>query len=397
MKKAIFTLAVLAMAFGNVGMAQKTTKLKNPELKTVMEHYGRRVRDDLMPEKASWSTVDGAMYRVTYIYDENEYYLNEELYEMKEGGGEWATYGSVTYGYDFSGNVIEACELSWDGNEWQYEALATYTYNGDEISEIIYQYWDDDDWVNDIKEVYNFMGDVTTILFWEWNGNTWSSSELYTYTRSGNTIELLKQYMQGGAWQNDEKAVYTLDFDENVVEVLEQDWNNAWVNDELTTYLYEGGVFTQKYIKDWTGSAWVDDYSFFYTYDAKGNAEHGECYVFAGYDWGVADGDIEMAYGYNSGSTSFYGCVVDMTYIDVTALKENAQAASFEVYPNPVEGELRIQTYSFGKAEIYSITGQKLMESVVDTFSVSALPMGVYLLKVYDLEGHGEMQRIVVK
>ena len=396
MKKAIFTLVILAMAFGNVGFAQKSTKLKSPKLKTVMEHYGLRDRDDLMPEKAVWSTVDGTTFRVTYNYDENEYYLNEELYEMKDGE-QWITYGSVTYEYDFSGNVIEACESSWDGNDWQYEALATYTYNGLVISEIVYQYWEDDDWVNDIKEVYNFMGNVVTILVWEWNGNTWSSSELYTYTRSGNTIELLKQYMQGGAWQNDEKAVYTLDFDENVVEVLEQDWNNAWVNDELTTYVYEEGVFTSKYIQDWSGSAWEDELSFTYTYDADGNAVHGECYAFGGYDWGPADGEIEMAYGYNTNSALFYGCVVDMSYFDVTALKENNQTVSFRVYPNPVEGELRIQTESFGKAEIYSITGQKLMESVVDTFSVSALPMGVYLLKVYDLEGHGEMQRIVVK
>jgi hypothetical protein len=109
------------------------------------------------------------------------------------------------------------------------------------------------------------------------------------------------------------------------------------------------------------------------------------------------DGNLEMAYNYNAACNEYYGVEVDVTYIDVTTLKEHAQTASFKVYPNPVKDEINIQAESFAKAEIYSVTGQKLMESTVNILNVNTLSTGVYLLKVYDLDGNSETQRIVVK
>ena len=87
---------------------------------------------------------------------------------------------------------------------------------------------------------------------------------------------------------------------------------------------------------------------------------------------------------------------VRVTYIDVTGVEETTQA-SFSVYPLPAENEIQIQTESFQKAEVFSLTGQKLMESQQSKMNVSALASGVYLLKVYDQAGKAETQRIVVK
>ena len=44
MKKTIFTLAVLVMAFGNVGFAQRNANLKSNVTANVLKHYG--VRDE---------------------------------------------------------------------------------------------------------------------------------------------------------------------------------------------------------------------------------------------------------------------------------------------------------------------------------------------------------------
>ena len=81
----------------------------------------------------------------------------------------------------------------------------------------------------------------------------------------------------------------------------------------------------------------------------------------------------------------------------MTGLKENAQATSFKVYPVPAENEILIQAESFQKAEIYSVTGQKLMESQQNRMEVNALSAGLYVIKVYDLEGNCETQRLVVR
>ena len=104
-----------------------------------------------------------------------------------------------------------------------------------------------------------------------------------------------------------------------------------------------------------------------------------------------------MAFDYNATSTSYYGCRVDVELVDLTGLDENTPTVSFKVYPMPAENEIQIQAEGFQKAEIYSITGQKLMQSNVNTFNVSALSQGVYLLKVYDFDDNSETQKIVVK
>lgn len=397
MKKGLFTLLILVMAFGNVGLAQHKANLKSIAKQKVLKQYGVRDETTMVPEIATWETTFGEQYRTVYAYDEFDYYLIEEHTKINEGDG-WMDYYMITYEYDFNGNVLEAVAMSaYETGEMENEARASYTYDGDLLSEVVYQEWEDGDWVNETKEVYNYSGDVSTVLYWDWNGTNWTSDELYTYTRNGNTIELLMQYMQGGAWQNEEKQIITLNFDERVTEILDQDWvGTSWVNDELTTYNYEGNVFPTKTIKEWDGSDWEDHQKFEYTYDDNDNAVSGLCLGFGGYDWVSHDGDIEMVFGNGEKSFEYYGYWVEVEYVDLTNVNENA-AAKFMVYPIPAENEIQIQAEGFQKAEIYSLTGQKMMESMQNNINVSQLSSGLYIIKVYDLEGNCDTQRFVVK
>ena len=395
MKKGLFVLAVLVIALGNVSFAQRKAELKSNANANVLKHYGVREETTVVPATAYWETTDGEQYRTTYTYDEYDYYLTEELTEVNYDYG-WLEFSLLTYDYDFSGNVIEIVAQIMEDGGWENEARASYTYDDDLVTEVIIQEWENGNWENETKEVYNYSGDVTTVLYWDWNGSNWSSDELWTYTKDGNTIELIIQYMQGGAWQNDEKQLLTLDFDEHVTEILDQDWvGTSWVNDERTTYIYEDGVFTNKNVEDWNGSAWEDDLTFEYEY-VDGNAKHGECFEKEAGQWMPADDDIEMAFGYGAKSNEYYGYRVDIQYVDLTQVGENT-TASFVVYPVPAQDVLFIETDSFQKAEIYSLSGQKVMESLRDRMNVSALSSGMYLIKVYDREGGCSSQRFVVK
>lgn len=400
MRKAFFTLAVIVMAFGNMGMAQQKFNLKSKATQNVLKHYGVRDESTIVPQIANWQTTFGENYRTVYTYDEYDYYLIEEYTKVDYGNGYgWMDYYMLSYEYDFAGNVLEiVAKSALETGVMQNAARASYTYDDFELSEIVYQEWEDGDWENDTKEVYTYNGDVTTVLYWDWNGNNWASDELYTYTRTGNTIELVMQYMQGGAWQNDERQVFTLDFNERVIEILDQDWEGtSWVNDELTTYNYEGDVFPSKTVKAWNGSSWVDHQKFEYTYDGNGNAVTGLSLQFGGgNDWLSHDSDIEMAFGNGEKSNEYYGMSVDVEYVDLTGMNE-INAANFVVYPVPADKEVTIEAEGFQKAEVYSVTGQKLMESLNEKMNVSSLGQGVYLLKVYDLEGNSQTQRIIVK
>ena len=396
MKKTILTLAVLVMAFGNVGLAQQRINLKSIEKAAMLKHYGLRDRNDMVPQTATWQDTYGDKYRVQYEYDENEFYLNTEMYEVF-WDGVWQEYEMISYEYDFNGNVLEMLVSDFDGEEWWDMGKATFEYEDDLVSEVIVQYWEDGEWVNEEKAVYNYNGDNWTILYWTWNGTTWSSNELYTYNKSAESIELLIQYMQGGAWQNDEQQFFTLDFDEHVTSILVQDWeNNAWVNDNRTTYDFANGVFDSKIEESWDGSDWEITTKYGYIYD-NGNAINGFCMVPDGDDFVPGDGDIEMAYGYSADSKSFYGYEVNVTYIDPTGIGENGTKVSFQVYPVPAENEIQIQAQSFQKAEIFTLAGQMMMESEQSNVNVSGLAAGVYLLKVYDQSGNSAMQKLLVK
>lgn len=399
MKKGIFILAVLVMAVGNVGFAQNEANLKSNATDNVLKHYGIRDEITVVPQSCFVTGVDGDSARSIYTYDEYDYYLLEELFSMPMGG-QWKDFIRISYEYDFAGNVLEKLtqmDVTGSGNNWTDVEFVSYSYEGGELSEVIIQSKDGNDWVNKTKEVYNYSGDVTTVLYWDWNGTTWSSDKLYTYNYSDTNIELLIQYMQGGAWQNDEKDTYTLDFDERVIEILVEDWEGTdWVKDSRTTYNFEGNVFTSKLIEGWNGSSWESTYRSNYVYE-NGNATMGRCEMMSGSEWVPADGSIEISYGYNAASINFNCYQVDATYIDLTGVEENTKAANIKVYPVPAEGEITIETESFQKAEVYSLTGQKLMESLQNRMNVSDLASGAYLLKVYDMEGNCASQRVVVK
>ena len=147
--------------------------------------------------------------------------------------------------------------------------------------------------------------------------------------------------------------------------------------------------------ENWYGS-WEPLYRCDYVYE-NGNATHGESHFISGGGSSLDNYMMEMAYGYNAAVKTFYGCQVDMTYVDITSINENTQAANFKVYPMPARNEIQIQAEDFQKAEIYSLTGQKLMESLQDRINVGELSSGLYIIKVYDLESGCATQRFVVR
>ena len=398
MKKGLFILAVLVVAFGNMGMAQQRVNLKSLDKAIMLKHYGLRDGNGMVPQTAIWRNTEGYQQKRTYIYDEYDYYLSE-LLEQYMSDGDWVNHERVTYEYDFDGNVLESYDYAWHDNDWYDIQRALYSYEVDKM-EIIYQWREiGGEWQNGRKEVYDYNGEVTTMLIWSWNGNTWTSSELYTYTFGSTSIEVLKQYMQGGAWQNRAKDTYTLDFDGIVTEILTEDWqNNAWVNERKVSYYFGFGSsdYDVREVFDWENGAWVQDHRSSYSYQ-DGNATHAYCVRKENGEFEVVDGTLEMAYGNNTYSDTFFGCEIEMTYIDLTGVNENTQSVNFKLYPVPAENEIQIQAEGFQKAEIYSLTGQKLMESLQTTLNVNALASGVYLLKVYDVNGNCASQRVIVK
>ncbi len=71
---------------------------------------------------------------------------------------------------------------------------------------------------------------------------------------------------------------------------------------------------------------------------------------------------------------------------------------NISIYPNPVLDTLSIQIEGvLDRIEVYTLQGQKIIESAIPTISVSEFPSGLYILKVITSDGKVGLKRFVKK
>lgn len=92
-----------------------------------------------------------------------------------------------------------------------------------------------------------------------------------------------------------------------------------------------------------------------------------------------------------AGNVSY--CNFNLT-VDMVAGVNDSALAQVALFPNPANNTVSINT-TVKNVVVYSVTGQKLMESNNNTFSVSELAKGIYLVKVTTAEGSAVKQLIV--
>lgn len=82
-------------------------------------------------------------------------------------------------------------------------------------------------------------------------------------------------------------------------------------------------------------------------------------------------------------------------------IDENSRGIDLNVYPNPFDRELQIETNAvIERVEISSVSGQKMSVTGVGSFhkniiDLSELKNGIYLLTVTDTKGNHSMRRII--
>ncbi len=145
------------------------------------------------------------------------------------------------YAYDSLGNVASETKQN------NYRVFYEYNSYGNIVSEL-WQFWVNDQWVNDtfITNNYDSTGREILYLNQKWSNSIWvnSSRVKFFYNLAGK-------------------------LDSNILE----DWNgNAWVNSYKSTYTYnENNQLVQRLILNWEENSWVEYYRYTYAYDSIGN------------------------------------------------------------------------------------------------------------------------------
>ena len=102
------------------------------------------------------------------------------------------------------------------------------------------------------------------------------------------------------------------------------------------------------------------------------------------------------------GNQRIFNTTVDMGVYEFGApllgIQDDKLLVNFILYPNPVRNTLNIQLENaLEKVEIYSVLGRKVLENNTSDMNVSSLSPGMYLLKVYTVDGKIGVKRFVKK
>ena len=133
---------------------------------------------------------------------------------------------------------------------------------------------------------------------------------------------------------------------------------------------------------------------------------------FNGESWmSVQPDDIEYAHSYTmdftfeEGEVTAYIGTVDIGVlryvfdIEETAGTPDIISQKLSIFPNPSSGIVTViaGNEAVTKAELYSITGQKIMETVSGTIDISALSSGIYIIKAETTNGKSLTAKVVRK
>ena len=338
---------------------------------------GYAQRDDLVPHKATYYTEEeGIMMRQDdFIYDEDYFTLTEKITTIEDLVGHWINYTRETYEYEFDDNPVEILTQRWDGyedGEWVNDQYATLTYEDVGMSSLVKEKlvktWNGGSWVNLHWYFYTY-DPIHTIMIKDWIGTQWENHLLYTFEENGDETVMLVQYWQGGAWQNMEKHTYHYDANHYLKEINQAMFvNNAWSTTQTKTVTY--------------------------TNDDQGNTLHASCEAtFGGLE--EQNTDIEVFYG--EGKSILYPHIKDINveYFDVTNVAENTVEPQFTLYPNPAKDRFTVQGADFQKAEVYNLSGQKVLESNTSEIQFNNMAAGAYLVKVFRSNGLVETHKLM--
>jgi hypothetical protein len=359
----------------------------------------------------------------------------------------WSNLALDTYTYDGSGNMLTALGQIWDNSGWLNNTLETATYNGNgEILTDTQQNWESNAWKNSMQYIYYYdpSGLSMTITRKSWDNTAWlnQSLETYTYNAGGNIINYQVQLWDLTSWQNSYKLTNTYNSSGKILTTLEQSWDSgSWLNMDTFTYTYDGnGNLLTSLYQTWNGN-WVNYSLIEYSYDNTNNWDNINYLLWNGSAW--ADNQIVEYYYYQGQviANSFYwngtGWEVADWMVTVSINKSGTQQSLFvgyvfkaEVYyssiitglndpeqkdmgqflvsPNPVVGEMNIETQLskqvWASFQLFDLSGKYValvFEGMIPAdkssfkVAVNGIHPGLYLLKMKTSDS-SEQQRVCI-
>lgn len=372
-----------------------------------------------------WDTLSaGWLFSYKYtslVYDEHSNLTSFIL--LQKSGSVWPNSRKYTYTYDANGNQTSTLTQIWTGTAWENFALGINTWDANNNrTSTLFQQWIGAIWVKvgQYLFTYNAANNITNELAQDWDGNFWVNAfqNLYTYDEQNNVTSTNGQYWVSTAWVNYALFNYTYDANNRRTNFLYKTWaGSEWVNLYQEVYTYDAHNNLTGYMgQEWDGASWYDYFKAVYTYDSNNNETSFLEQSLYGIDWVNYTQEL-FAYdaGNFSKAASYKNWKEDGTKIkdgDSTynyfhtaegIIEPTAQKPGTLIFPNPCNGKLTISsTTPLTAVEIYNVAGvlvfsdNKTDQPGLNKLDLSALPRGIYMMKIYARDGT-HMEKVVIQ
>ena len=193
----------------------------------------------------------------------------------------WQNFWLDQYEYDGNDALIEKTRQIDNSDSWQLLERINYLYNEDStLSEEIVQANVAGNWLNDYRNIYTYTSDgqLASILdqIWDYDGGFWRNDSLKSYSYiDGNLSQILFQTWDNAVWNNQHKKTLAYDVDDHVIEEVAKDWfGGQWLEIERQLHDFDlSGYLIKTTYQDWDydETSWFDTEKVFFQYDEYGN------------------------------------------------------------------------------------------------------------------------------
>lgn len=318
-------------------------------------------------------------------------------------GEEWKySQRQRNYIYDTENNLLEYINEIFENGNWLNERKYVSTYNGNNITSELTQFWENNAWKNAylIEHEYYLDDSIKKQTFSIWNSIEWelyngisyeyypdsnykkemffySNSSEYTqvnyyyYNEINQLIQKISWTWNGTALARTSRTDYEYDQDGFLISSLSQ----LYVDDELVpdnkwAHVYTDGHLIEQIYQDWNGIELQNNIRFTYQYDTQDNMYYAESFFWSESGW-VKDAEGYFTYDPNNFLTSevskyYMGSEIVSTdsthYYYQTPLgidETRRRSEKIDMYPNPSTGLFTvISNNQIIEVEVFDMSGE---------------------------------------
>lgn len=170
--------------------------------------------------------------------------LVRDLNETDYGTG-WTVLNEHIYSYNSNGYLVKDLMRSWTGTEFQNSHQTDYINNfSGVVTNERTQVWDGANWENVDSSSYTINGNnqTSSALHFDWEIDQWVNAYKSTGAFSGELLTVVtEEIWENGGWVNDEKSTLTYDDKKRIKTYKAEYWDSEtdkWVNESFIELSY---------------------------------------------------------------------------------------------------------------------------------------------------------------